>query len=57
MKTTLKALILAIAIALALMLGYMAGKCQTIRQADLINVTDHKYYIGFGDEIHTYTFE
>lgn len=57
MKTTLKALILAIAIALALMLGYMAGKRQTIRQADLINVTDHKYYIGFGDEIHTYTFE
>ena len=52
-----KAISLALVIVLALALGYTIGKHQTIRQAELIDVTDCEYHIGFGDQIHTYTFE
>ncbi len=56
MKVT-KAFSLFIALVLVFALGYMLGKTQTIRQAELIDVNDTEYHIGFGDEIHTYTFE
>lgn len=44
-------------IAFTLTLGYFIGRADTIHQAELIDVTDHEYHIGFGNEIHTYTFE
>jgi hypothetical protein len=53
----LKALSLALVVVLVLMLGYTMGRSQTIRQAELIDATDTEYHIGFGDEIHAYTFE
>ncbi len=53
----LKALSLALVVVIVLALGYTMGRHQTIRQAELIDVTDTEYHIGFGDEIHTYTFE
>ena len=37
--------------------GYESGKNDTIRQAKLVEVTDSKYYIDFGGDIHAYTFE
>lgn len=43
--------------AFALALGYTIGRTQTIHQAELIDVTDTEYHIGFGDEIHAYTFD
>ena len=56
MKAT-KAFSLFVALVLVFALGYMLGKHQTIRQAELINATDHEYHISFDGEIHTYTFE
>jgi hypothetical protein len=56
MKAT-KAFSLFIALVLVFALGYMLGKHQTIRQAELIDVNNTEYHIGFGDQIHTYTFE
>ena len=56
MKAT-KVFSLFIALVLVFALGYMLGRSQTIRQAELIDVTDHEYQLGFGDEIHAYTFE
>lgn len=53
----LKAISLVLVVVLALILGYTIGKHQTIRQAELIDANDCEYHIGFGDEIHTYTFE
>ena len=44
-------------VALALVGGYTIGRQQTIRQAELLDVTDTEYHINFGDEVHTYTFE
>lgn len=52
-----KAISLALVVVLALILGYIIGRTQTIRQAELIDATNYEYHIGFGDEIHTYTFE
>lgn len=56
MKAT-KAFSLFIALVIVLALGYMLGRHQAIHQAELIDVTDCEYHIGFGDEIHTYTFD
>lgn len=56
MKAT-KAFSIFVALVLVFALGYMLGRSQTIRQAELIDATDTEYHIGFGDEIHTYTFE
>lgn len=53
----LKAICFALALILVLALGYAIGKHQTIRQAELLDVTDTEYHIGFGDQIHTYTFD
>ena len=52
-----KAISLALVAVIVLALGYAMGKHQTLRQAELISVDDCEYHIGFGDEIHTYTFE
>lgn len=52
-----KAISIALVVVLALALGYTMGRTHTIRQAELISVDDHEYHIGFGDQIHTYTFE
>ena len=41
---------------LALIGGYTIGRHHTIRQAELLEVTDIEYHINFGDEVHTYTF-
>jgi hypothetical protein len=40
-----------------LMLGYLIGRADTIRQAELIDVTNAEYRISFDGEIHTYTFD
>jgi hypothetical protein len=53
----LKAISLALVVVIALALGYTVGRTQAIHQAELINANDHEYHIGFGDEIHAYTFE
>lgn len=53
----MKAITMAFVLALTLTLGYIIGRHQTIHQVELINATDTEYHIGFGDEIHTYTFE
>ena len=45
-----------VAIILALALGCTMGRYYTIRQAELLDVTDSEYLINFGDDIHTYTF-
>ena len=56
MKIT-KAFFIFITLILVLVLGYAIGRTNTIRQAELLDITDTEYYIGFGDEIHTYTFD
>ena len=53
----LKALSIVLVVALTLALGHAMGRHQAVRQAELIDATDHEYHIGFGDEIHTYTFD
>ena len=53
----MKKLIALTLIILALIGGYTIGRNRTIRQAELLEVTDAEYYINFGDEIHSYTFE
>ena len=54
----MKALIKATAIMLvALMVGFDFGRSFTIRQAELLEVSDEGYFINFGDEVHEYTFE
>jgi hypothetical protein len=40
--------------ALALVSGYAIGRQNTIQQAELIEITETEYLIGFGDEIHIY---
>jgi hypothetical protein len=52
-----KALSIVLVVVIALAIGYTMGKSQTIHQAELISVDEQEYHIGFGDEIHTYTFE
>lgn len=53
----MKKLISIALIALALIGGYTIGRQQTIRQAELLGVTESEYYLNFGDEVHIYTFE
>lgn len=53
----IKTLSLVLAVALTLALGYTMGRSNTIHQAELISVDEHEYQLGFGDQIHTYTFE
>lgn len=53
----IKPICLVLALILVLMIGYAIGRHQTIRQAELIDIADGEYHIGFGDEIHTYTFD
>ena len=48
---------IAIVVICALIFGYIAGRTDTIRQAELISVDDCEYHISFGDEIHVYTFD
>lgn len=52
-----KVVIIIILVALALIGGYTIGRQHTIRQAELLDITDTEYHINFGDEVHTYTFE
>lgn len=52
-----KVALIIILVALTLFGGYTIGRHSTIRQAELLDVTNTEYHIGFGDEIHTYTFE
>jgi hypothetical protein len=44
-------------VVLAFVGGYTIGRQQTIRQAELLEITNTEYYINFGDEVHIYTFE
>lgn len=54
----MKALIKATAIIMAtLMVGFYVGRGYTIRQAELLEVSDEGYFINFGDEVHEYIFE
>ena len=53
----MKKLIATTLIAIALVGAYTIGRHHTIRQAELLEVTDTEYYINFGDEVHNYTFE
>jgi uncharacterized membrane protein len=56
MKAT-KVFSIFVALVLVFVLGYMLGRHQAIRQAELIDANNYEYHIGFGNEIHTYTFE
>lgn len=51
------ALLVIALLAVALIGGYLVGRNQTIHQAELIKCTSTEYHIGFGKEIHAYTFE
>lgn len=54
----MKALAKATAIILvSLMVGFYFGRGYTIKQAELLEVSDEGYFINFGDEVHEYTFE
>lgn len=53
----MKKLVSVILIAVALMVGYTIGRQQTIHQAELYEITEDGYYLNFGDEVHSYTFE
>ena len=50
-------LIVVAIIVLTLICGYTIGRHNTIRQAELLDITENEYYINFGNEVHTYTFE
>lgn len=52
-----KVLAVILLIILALAVGYNLGRYNTIRSAELVGVTGTTYRIGFGNEVHTYTFE
>ena len=54
MKALAKAMIV---ILVALALGFYVGRGYTIRQAELLEITNDTYFINFGDEVHEYTFE
>ena len=52
-----KAIVIITLVVLALIGGYTTGRQHTIRQAELLDITENEYHINFGDEVHTYTFE
>lgn len=52
-----KAIVTIILVALALVGGYTIGRQHTIRQAELLESTDSEYHIGYGDEVHVYTYD
>ena len=54
MKRTIITIILVLT---TLVCGYIIGRQDTIRSAELLEVTDTEYYITFGDEVHSYIFE
>lgn len=56
-KPILKATAIILAIATALIVGLHIGRLYTICQAELLETTNDTYFIGFGDEVHEYTFE
>ena len=56
-KPLLKAAAIIFAIITAFVVGLHFGRSYTIRQAELLETTNDTYYIGFGDEVHQYTFE
>ncbi len=56
-KIKLSHCIIALIVALAFVLGHTMGTTQTIRQAELLDITDTEYQLGFGVQIHTYTKE
>ncbi len=49
--------ITAVIVAITLLGGYTIGRYHAIRQAELLESTESEYHIGFGDEVHVYTFE
>lgn len=49
--------ITSVLVVLALVGGYTIGRHNTIRQAELLDITEGEYHINFGNEVHTYTFE
>lgn len=54
----MKALVKATAIMLVtLVVGFYVGRSYTIKQAELLEVSDEGYFINFGDEVHEYIFE
>jgi hypothetical protein len=44
-------------VAITLLGGYTIGRYHTIRQAELLESTESEYHIGYGNEVHVYTFE
>lgn len=56
-KPLLKTTAIILAIITAFVIGLHFGRSYTIRQAELLETTNDTYYIGFGDEVHKYTFE
>lgn len=54
MKTLIKAVAL---ILVALVVGFYVGRGYTIKQAELLEVSNEGYFINFGDEVHEYIFE
>ncbi len=52
-----KVVVVIVLVAFAFVGGYTIGRHNTIRQAELIGITEQEYHINFGNEVHTYTFE
>ena len=53
----MKKLIAIILVALTFIGGYTIGRQHTIRQAELYDIAEDGYFLNFGDEVHSYTFE
>lgn len=51
----MKKVIVIITIVVALAVGYTIGRYNTIRQAELLYITESEYLIDFGGEVHEYS--
>ena len=52
-----KRLMVLILVVLTFVAGYNIGKQHTIQSAGLYDIAEDEYYLYFGDEVHTYTFD
>ena len=52
-----KSTCIVLALIFVLVAGYNIGRTNAIHQAELLNTTDTEYFINFGGEVHSYTFE
>lgn len=56
-KPLLRAAAIILVMIITLIVGMHVGRSHTIRQAELLETNGDTYYIGFGDDVHEYTFD